>query len=112
MAAAGERSAALEDDKPIDDTSDVPRIVARVRDSDSSGVPVVISFGAGCLSGRTYGQYVVPPVQSLDVVNSVRWLQAAMPRARVSLSSGVPPLNPGPQDLVLDCAAFPRRAHW
>jgi hypothetical protein len=85
------------------------RIVARARDAEASGSALVVYFGSSCLTGRTYGQYIAPAVQTLDVVESTKWFDAATPGARVVLTSETPPLEPGPFDLVLDCLDLPAR---
>ena len=85
------------------------RIVARIRDAEASGNALVVYFGSSCLTGRTYGQYIAPAVQTLDVVESTKWFDAATPAARVVLTSETPPLEPGPFELVLDCLDLPVR---
>jgi hypothetical protein len=88
------------------------RIVSRARDAEASGHDLVVYFGAPCLNGRTYGQYVCPAVQALDVAESSKWLDAATPRARVLLTSEVPSVQPGADDLVLDCIDLPARPSY
>jgi hypothetical protein len=88
------------------------RIVARARDAEASGNALVVYFGSSCLTGRTYGQYIAPAVQTLDVVESTKWFDAATPGARVVLTSETPPLEPGPFDLVLDCLDLPARPSY
>lgn len=88
------------------------RIATRARDADAAGRDLVVYFGAPCLNGRTYGQYVCPAVQAVDVAESSKWLDAATPRARVLLTSEVPPAQPGPDDLVLDCLDLPARPSY
>lgn len=88
------------------------RIISRARDAEASGHDLVVYFGAPCLNGRTYGQYVCPAVQALDVAESSKWLDAATPRARVLLTSEVPPVQPRADDLVLDCIDLPARPSY
>lgn len=85
------------------------RIVTRVREAEASGHDLVVSFGAACINGRTYGQYLCPAVQALDVAESAKWLDAVTPRARIFLSPEIPPAEPGVEDLVLDCLDLPTR---
>jgi hypothetical protein len=84
----------------------------RVRDAEASGDALAVYFGSACLAGRTYGQYVAPAVQTLDVVDSTTWFDAVTPNARVVLTSETPPLQPGPGDLVLDCLDLPARPSY
>ncbi len=73
--------------------------------------PGIVHFGSSCLLGRTYGQYVVPPVQAIGIASTAEWLRAVEPRRplRFSLEPAVDML---PMDLELRCADLPRRGHW
>ncbi|MFM7797410.1 MAG: hypothetical protein ACKPBA_00310, partial [Planctomycetota bacterium] len=72
----------------------------------------VLHLPGPCILGRTYAQYVIPPAQAIGLEETGPWLLRRDPsRAMVFSVNRVGGTVPA-SDLVLDCAAFPRRAHW
>jgi hypothetical protein len=65
-----------------------------------------------CLRGYTHSQYVMPPLQALDVQLMREWLRRQDPSRPIEFSIGTSPRSPRPNELVLDCASLPRHGHW
>jgi hypothetical protein len=65
-----------------------------------------------CLVGGTHSQYVMPPLQSLDLNLTEAWLARRDPSRRIIFSIGTSPQSPRPHEIVLDCAALPQHGHW
>jgi len=78
---------------------------------DADARPGIVHFGSSCLLGRTYGQYVVPPVQAIGVKTTAEWLRAVEPRRPLRFSLE-PAADMEPTDLELPCTDLPRRGHW
>jgi hypothetical protein len=62
--------------------------------------------------GITHSQYVMPPLQVLDLNLTEEWLARRDPARRIVFSIGTSPREPRPNELVLDCAALPQHGHW
>jgi hypothetical protein len=65
-----------------------------------------------CLVGGTHSQYVMPPLQSLDLNLTEAWLARRDPSRRIVFSIGTSPQSPRPHEIVLDCASLPQHGHW
>jgi hypothetical protein len=84
----------------------VPR---RVGDPSAAGMVHVPTV---CLVGGTHSQYVMPPLQALDLNLTEAWLARRDPSRRIVFSIGTSPKAPRPHETVLDCAALPQHGHW
>ena len=81
-------------------------------DPASGRVAWALYLPGPCILGRTYAQYVIPPAQAIGLEETVPWLQRRDPSRAMAFSVN-PPVGTVPAgDLVLDCGAFPQRAHW
>ena len=85
--------------------------LAAARPGDSSAVGMV-HVPTSCLVGITHSQYVMPPLQVLDLNLTEEWLARRDPTRRIVFSIGTSPRKPRPNELVLDCAALPQHGHW
>jgi hypothetical protein len=72
----------------------------------------VIFFPASCVLDRTYGQYVLPPAQTILIDSTEPWLARRDPARTLFFSFSQPPGITEPTDLVLDCTVMPARGHW
>jgi hypothetical protein len=72
----------------------------------------VIFFPASCVLDRTYGQYVLPPAQTILIESTEPWLARRDPARTLFFSFSQPPGITEPTDLVLDCTVMPARGHW
>lgn len=72
----------------------------------------VIFFPASCVLDRTYGQYVLPPAQTILIDSTEPWLARRDPARTLFFSFSQPPGITEPTDLVLDCTVMPVRGHW
>ncbi len=72
----------------------------------------VIFFPASCVLDRTYGQYVLPPAQTILIDSTEPWLARRDPARPLFFSFSQPPGITEPTDLVLDCTVMPARGHW
>ena len=72
----------------------------------------VIFFPASCVLDRTYGQYVLPPAQTILIESTEPWLAWRDPARTLFFSFSQPPGITEPTDLVLDCTVMPARGHW
>jgi hypothetical protein len=72
----------------------------------------VIFFPASCVLDRTYGQYVLPPAQTILIDSTEPWLARRDPARTLFFSFSQPPGVTEPTDLVLDCTVMPARGHW
>jgi len=79
---------------------------------DSEACAGVVYFPANCLLDRTYGQYVLPPAQTILIECTQPWLARLDPTRPLCFSISQPPAVTEATDLVLDCAAMPTRGHW
>ncbi|MBU3727875.1 MAG: hypothetical protein FGM37_01300 [Phycisphaerales bacterium] len=78
----------------------------------SSAPAGIVHAPTECLRGFTHSQYVMPPLQALDVPLMEEWLRRRDPSRPVAFSIGTAPSAPRPNELVLDCAALPQHGHW
>ena len=81
-------------------------------DPASGRAACVVYLPGPCILGRTYGQYVAPPAQTIGIEETGPWLRRRDPTRPVGFTVSVPAGEPRPQDLVLDCASMPVRARW
>ena len=72
----------------------------------------MVHVPTACLVGNTHSQYVMPPLQVLDLNLTEAWLARRDPSRRIVFSIGTSPRSPRPNELVLDCAALPQHGHW
>jgi len=84
----------------------VPR---RAGDTSAAGMVHVPTV---CLVGGTHSQYVMPPLQTLDLNLTEAWLARRDPSRRIVFSIGTSPKSPRANELVLDCVALPQHGHW
>jgi hypothetical protein len=84
------------------------RIVEAVRDAERDGHDLVVFFALPCFQGRTYGQYVTPPLQAIDPLRSSGWIDAMTPGCEVLLTPSNAPAELGPGRLLIDCAGSAR----
>lgn len=80
--------------------------------SGSAAPAGVVHAPTECLRGFTHSQYVMPPLQALDVQLMEDWLRRRDPSRPIAFSVGTAPRDPRPNELVLDCTALPRHGHW
>ena len=79
---------------------------------DETGAAGMVHVPTACLVGVTHSQYVMPPLQALDLNLTEEWLARRDPSRKVVFSIGTAPAKPRPIELVLDCAALPQHGHW
>ena len=72
----------------------------------------MVHVPTSCLVGATHSQYVMPPLQVLDLVLTEEWLNRRDPSRRIAFSIGTSLSSPRPDELVLDCNSLPRHGHW
>jgi hypothetical protein len=72
----------------------------------------VVYFPSSCILQRTYGQYVSPPAQLLDVDDTEPWLNRRDPGRMIVFAMDTPPGITDGTDLVLDCDSLPKHGHW
>lgn len=72
----------------------------------------MVHVPTACLVGNTHSQYVMPPLQVLDLNLTEAWLARRDPSRRIVFSIGTSPRAPRPHEIVLDCAALPQHGHW
>lgn len=72
----------------------------------------MVHVPTSCLVGNTHSQYVMPPLQVLDLNLTEAWLARRDPSRRIVFSIGTSPRAPRPHEIVLDCAALPQHGHW
>lgn len=80
--------------------------------SDEAGAAGMVHVPTACLVGVTHSQYVMPPLQALDLNLTEEWLARRDPSRKVVFSIGTAPAKPRAIELVLDCAALPQHGHW
>jgi hypothetical protein len=71
-----------------------------------------IYFPAGCRGERSYGSYIMPVAQAIDIINTVEWMQRLHPAHPTSFSIDQDAPNPTPYEMVIDCDAMPPDRHW
>lgn len=82
---------------------------ARASDAGPAGM---VHVPTACLVGVTHSQYVMPPLQALDLNLTEEWLARRDPSRRIVFSIGTAPTRPRANEMVLDCAALPQHGHW
>jgi hypothetical protein len=81
--------------------------------ADPANVPAgVVYFPMRCMAVRTYGQYVMPVAQAINVEWTGRWLARRDPTRMIAFAIGKSPAAPSPSDLVIDCGTLPDHGHW
>ena len=78
------------------------------RPAERDGHDLVVFFALPCFQGRTYGQYVTPPLQAIDPLRSSGWIDAMTPGCEVLLTPSNAPAELGPGRLLIDCAGSAR----
>lgn len=71
-----------------------------------------IYFDPSCRQVRTYSQYVIPPIQAINIWSTEEWMNRRYPDRPVEFRITSPPIRPLPRDLVIDCSAMPDHGHW
>jgi len=72
----------------------------------------VVYFPSSCILQRTYGQYVSPPGQLVDIDDTEPWLNRRDPTRLIVFTFDPPPGIPEATDLVLECESLPKHGHW
>lgn len=81
-------------------------IVEAVRASERDRRDLTVHFSLPCFEGRTYGQYVTPPLQTIDPGRSSQWFDSVTPNCSVMLSPDAAPADLGPGRLLIDCSGL------
>jgi hypothetical protein len=71
-----------------------------------------IYFPASCRPERSYGAYIMPVAQAVDILNTVDWMKRLQPRHPTTFSLDTDAPNHGAYDMVVGCDAMPRDGHW
>jgi hypothetical protein len=71
-----------------------------------------IYFDPSCRQVRTYSQYVIPPIQAINIWSTEDWMNRRFPDRPVEFRITSPPIRPLPRDLVIDCSTMPDHGHW
>jgi hypothetical protein len=71
-----------------------------------------VYFDPNCRQVRTYSQYVIPPIQAINIWSTGEWMNRRYPDRPVEIRVTSPPWRPLPRDLVIDCASMPDHGHW
>ena len=72
----------------------------------------VVRFTGACLLTRTYSQYVIPPVQAINIQETGPWLLRRHPDRPIGFSIGRGAGVEDERELVLDCADDIDHGHW
>jgi hypothetical protein len=72
----------------------------------------VVRFTGDCLLTRTYSQYVIPPVQAINLQETGPWLARRHPDRPIGFSIGRGAGVGDERELVLDCAEDIDHGHW
>jgi len=72
----------------------------------------VARFPTLCLTTRTYGQYVMPPAQTINIEITAPWLARRDPARPIVFAIGPSSGAPTDRELVFDCADMPDHGHW
>lgn len=81
----------------------------------SPGAPGEVArlyFDPSCRQVRTYSQYVIPPIQAINIWSTEEWMNRRSPDRPVEFRITSPPVRPLPRDLVIDCSEMPDHGHW
>lgn len=71
-----------------------------------------IYFPANCRPDRTYGSYIMPVAQAIDIVNTVDWMQRNDVHHPTTFSVDQDAPNATPYEWVVDCGSMPQYGHW
>lgn len=71
-----------------------------------------IYFPSSCRPERSYGAYIMPVAQAVDILNTVDWMKRLQPRHPTTFSLDTDAPNHGAYDVVVGCDAMPRDGHW
>ena len=71
-----------------------------------------IYFPSSCRPERSYGAYITPVAQAVDILNTVDWMKRLQPRHPTTFSLDTDAPNHGAYDMVVGCDAMPRDGHW
>ena len=71
-----------------------------------------IYFPSSCRPERSYGAYIMPVAQAVDILNTVDWMKRLQPRHPTTFSLDTDAPNHGAYDMVVGCDAMPRDGHW
>ena len=72
----------------------------------------VARFPTLCLTTRTYGQYVMPPAQTINIEVTGPWLARRDNTRPIVFAIGPSAGAPSDRELVFDCADMPAHGHW
>lgn len=78
----------------------------------TEGSAGTVHVPTSCLTGVTHSQYLMPPLQTLSVDITERWLSRRDPSRPIVFSIGTAPSVPMPREIVLDCGSIPRHGPW
>jgi hypothetical protein len=73
--------------------------------------PIGIRFAEDCYARTFYGQVMVSPIQSIDLEDTIAWMNRRDPARRVAWGPEAPLPREGDPRPVIDCAGFPVREH-
>lgn len=71
-----------------------------------------IYFPACCRPDRSYGAYMMPVAQSIDIINTVGWMVRNDWQHPTTFSVDQSAPNPTPYEVEIDCAGMPQYGHW
>ena len=82
------------------------------RQSNSEAPAGVACFSARCLATRTYGQYVMPAAQAINIEVTTPWLARHNPAKPITFIIGTSAGMPDERKLVFECVDMPDHGHW
>ena len=82
------------------------------RQSNSEAPAGVACFSARCLATRTYGQYVMPAAQAINIEVTTPWLARRDPAKPITFIIGTSTGISDERKLVFDCVDMPDHGHW
>lgn len=82
------------------------------RQLNSEAPAGVACFSARCLATRTYGQYVMPAAQAINIEVTTPWLARRDPAKPITFVIGTSTGISDERKLVFDCVDMPDHGHW
>jgi hypothetical protein len=79
--------------------------------ADAARPPVGVRFAEDCYARSFYGQVMVSPIQSIDLEDTIAWMNRRDPARRIAWGPDAPLPREGDPRPVIDCAGFPVREH-
>ena len=71
-----------------------------------------IYFPRACRPPRSYGSYIMPAAQAIDILNTIEWMKVMQPRHPTTFSVDQDAPNPTPYELQIDCTGASDVGHW